>query len=344
MKIAYIFSYLGDGGSEEYAFLLAKEAKKAGNSVTFIISSSSSKAHKRLVAEKHKVILLPMESSFNPIAVLSSVLNLKKIIKSEQIDIVHANMLREQSLAIFAKMLGAKFRLVRTFHRQNSFNWKMKPLLPIYLRYTDAIISISNTMSGLLDQYGWGNHYTLIENGVPKVDASKHSKALGFIGRLTDEKGILQFIKANIKFLRNNKLIIAGDGENYDAIKQVTDKNNLDIELLGSISDKAEFYKKISVLLLPSSHEVLALVGLEAYSCGLPILAFNIAPMRDLVEYGNGILVEAFDYVQMGKEAKKLLATADKYSKFNIDTYNTKYSVDIMWSKTYALYQSLLYR
>ena len=342
MKIGYIFAYFGDGGAEEHAFLLAQKAKQAGYGPVFIISRASDSALKKLHTEKIEVIYLPMENSFDPIRAWQSVVGLRKIIILNRIDIIHSHMLREQSLAIMAKLLGCRFELIRTFHRFDQYNWKMRPLMPLYRKYTDAFIAISKEMSRYMASHGIINKVHLIKNGVSKISASQHGSAIGYIGRLAPEKGILKFVQSDLDFFRLNKLVVAGDGPDYDEMKRVINEHKLDITLLGKISDKSSFYKKISVLVLPSETEVLPLVVLEAYSCGLPVVAFNIKPLRDLIKKENGMLVEFHDYVQMGKEAKKLLAIADKYNEFNIETYNTKYSIDIMWSKTYALYKSLL--
>lgn len=344
MKIAYVFAYFGDGGAEEHAFLLAKKAKEAGHEVLFIISKSSNSALKKLQNGKFEIIYLPMESSFRPGLVLRSATSLKKLIKSRKIDVVHTHMLREHSLAVVAKLFGSKIVLIRTFHRLDQFDWKMKPLLPIYFKYTDAVISTSMTMSDYLNFNGWKDRFVLIENGVAKVEAAKHEKALGFIGRLANEKGILGFIKANIDILRENKLVIAGDGPDFNNIKEIINDKKLNIELLGNVSNKSDFYKKISVLILPSETEVLPLVVIEAYSCGLPVVAFEIKSLKSLIHNDNGALVVFPDYGQMAKIGLKIMANSNTYLRTNIDIFEQKYSDDIMWSKTSGLYESTIRR
>lgn len=344
MKIAYIFAYFGDGGAEESAILLAQQAKNDGNEVIFIIDKSSELALDRIKGEDFKIINLPMKSSFNPFFVSASAIGLNKIIKSEKIDIVHSHMLREQSVAIGAKILGCKFILVRTFHRLDQFNLKMKPFMPIYRKFTDAIISISDGMSEYLRANGLIDNVHLIKNGVVKVEAPQHIKALGFIGRLTTEKGILKFVKANINILRANKLVIAGDGPDFANLNYFTKMNRLNIEFLGKITDKAKFYKKISVLVLPSRTEVLPLVVLEAYSCGLPVVAFDLNSLRSLIAKGNGVRIEYPNYKQMGQEAVKLIPKSSLYYKANIAKYESDYSVEKMWDKVDKLYKSLLHK
>lgn len=342
MNIAYIFSYFGDGGAEEHAALLARQARASGNNVIFIISSSSKTSDKMLAKEKFNVVRLPMESSFRPAQVTKSIIGLKKVIKDNNIEIVHAHMLREQSLAIMAKLFGSKFILIRTFHRFNQYSWKMRPLMSFYRKFTDAFISISNTMSGYLKQHGFTGNVREIRNGVPKINAPNHEKALGFIGRLAAEKGILNFIRNNVEFLRKTKLVIAGDGPDEDEIKEIIADNNLNIEMLGRVTDKDSFYKKISVMILPSDTEVMPLVVLEAFSCGLPVVAFDLESLEELISEENGILVDYPDYAQMRREAIDLMSSSNKFSKANIAKYESDYLVEKMWHQTNALYEELI--
>jgi len=342
VKIIYPFAYFGNGGAEEHVILLARKAREAGNEPIFVISQAAESAINRLNDENFKVIRLAMDSSFNPFLVHKSVRGLVQIINSEKADIVHAHMLREQSIAVIAKIIGVKFKLIRTFHRFDQFNWKLKPLLAIYFKHTDMVISISKLMGQYLDKNGLKGRYETIENGVAKVKTEKHEKALGFIGRLTKEKGILEFINANIDVFRDTKLVIAGDGPDYDQTKKLIDDNKLNIELLGAISDKASFYEKISVLVLPSEAEVLPLVVLEAYSCGLPVVGFDIEALRALVLKDNGELIDFLDYKQMGLAGIKLLSISDQFHDINIDKFDKFYSDQIMWNKTDEVYRLVL--
>lgn len=341
MKIAYIFAYLGNGGAEDHAVLLAKQAKLAGNTPLFIIDGFSTTSRDRLEKLEIKVKHLSMNSSFNPIKVVKSLIGLCKIIKNEKIQIVHTHMLREHSLAVILKIFGLKFGLIRTFHRFDQFNGKMRLLLPVYRKYTDAFVGISNGMIEYLKSNGVSSKLHLIENGVEKIEASSHQKAIGFIGRLAEEKGILKFIESNLDLLRKHKMVIAGDGPDFNKIKKVVEKNNLQVKMLGRVSDKSEFYEKTSVLALPSRTEVLPLVILEAYSCGLPVVAFDIDSMRDLVNQENGELINFGDYKKMGETAEKLAFDGEKYKKKNIEKFEMNYSADIMWAKTLDLYNRL---
>lgn len=341
MTIGYIFSYFGDGGAEENAFLLAQSAKKAGHKVVFVISSYSASSILRLEKEGFETILLSMESSFGLSSIIRSANRLSNIIRDKKINIIHCHMLREQSLAILAKIFGSRFVLVRTFHRFDQFNYKMRPIMPIYRKFTDAFISISQGMNDYLNKNGVKKKVHLIKNGVPKIAVSSHEKALGFIGRLSSEKGILNFVKANIALLQKNKLVIAGEGPDFDEIQSFVDKHKLNVQMMGKVMNKSKFYSKISILVLPSETEVLPLVILEAFSCGLPVAAFSIKPLKELVAKDNGCLVEFPEYSMLGDAAAALLEDSSKYKKANFARYQSDYSDERMWAQTSKLYDDL---
>lgn len=344
MKIAYIFAYFGDGGAEAHALILSKKARESGNEAIFIIDKLTATAQKRLENNEIDFVYLPMESSYNPIKIIKSIYGLKKIIKDKKIDIIHAHMLREQMIINYAKLFGCKVALVRTFHRFDQFNRQMKLLMPLFRKYTDAFIAISEQMNIYMKNNGLKDKVHLILNGVEKVDAPRHESAIGFIGRLTHEKGILSFIEQNTLIFGKTKLVVAGDGPDYEEVKKIVERECLDVELMGNVANRAEFFKKISVLVLPSETEVMPMVVLEAYSCGVPAVAFNLESLKGIIKPENGQLIEFPNYQEMAKVATNMLSNINNYSQANILAFDQSYSSDAMWQKTFELYCALAKR
>lgn len=342
MKIAHIFTYFGDGGAEAHALILAKKARDAGHEVLFIVNNFNANGQKKLQDNNIEVVYLAMDSSYNPIKMRQSVRDFKRIVQEKKIDVVHSHMLREQMVVNYAKLFGCKVKLIRTFHRFDQFNWKMRPFMPLFKKYTDAFIAISEEMSLYMQKHGLKKNIHLILNGVERVSSLYHEPAIGFIGRLTHEKGILAFIENNTLSLTQNKLVIAGDGPDYQAIDEFVKRECLNVELMGNVVDRSEFFSKISVLILPSETEVMPMVVLEAFSCGVPVVAFELEALKKIIKPENGKLIEFANYHEMARVAIEMLADAKSYSEVNMTTYEKTYSEDVMWQKTFELYYSLI--
>lgn len=174
-----------------------------------------------------------------------------------------------------------------------------------------------------------GNKQTMIENNVVKdsqtvvlngagVDLEKfpysnyseeETKEFLFIGRVMREKGVDELFEAleklNQKYSEVKLNIVGGLEDNYkDKIEELSN-NNLVI-YYGYQNDVKPFIEKSCCLVLPSYHEGMANVLLEAAATGRPLITSKIHGCMEAVEEGrNGYLVEAQNagelYAQMLK-------------------------------------------
>lgn len=347
MKTCHIIANPTVGGAEKYALYLSQEAKKSGHEVGFVLGQEGELSN-LLKKNKIQYDLVPMRSSFNPFLMLKSVFDLRKYFRENDIDIVHAHFLREHSLSIGAKFLGSKTKVIRTMHRLDQFNLKMKPLLWFYRWQTDAFVAVSDITAKYMIENGVGKEkITTIYNGAPEIKTEKHEKAMGYLGRVVAEKGILDFVKKTVDLLKENKLVVAGEGENLSEIKKLRDTKNLNIEVLGRVDNLSDFFSKISLLVLPTKGEsTFPLSVIEAFSAGVPVLSFDVEPIARIVkESQSGSLVKPGEFKTMGQEADRILksdAEIDQMGASAKKLYKEKFTVDIMWQKTESLYKKLL--
>lgn len=340
MKICYPLVHSGNGGSEKYTIYLAREAIADGHKVTFVLNEEG-----LLIKEVQKLDagyrIIPMRSSFNPYKVIKSVVSLKKYFNENKVEIVHTQMLREHSLAIGAKIFGAKIKIVRTFHRLDQFDWKMKPIIWLYNLKTDAFIAVSDHLKEQMATNGIKKaKITVVYNGTPKIVVEKHEKAIGFLGRVVAEKGIYELSKS---YDGETPLIIAGTGPDLSKIKDLNKRN---IQLLGNISDLHNFFSKISILILPSVTEsTLPLVVIEALSCGVPAVTFDLPAINSAHLNDAVMLVEKGNFKEIAKTALKILENTEKLEKLPQEAhelYANHYTINRMWQETKTLYLKLL--
>ena len=106
-----------------------------------------------------------------------------------------------------------------------------------------------------------------------------------FVGRLSEEKGILQSIQACIKTKSNLK--IAGTGPLKEEIKSLSAQYPF-IEYLDfqTESQLQQLYLKAKALITASQmYETFGLVIIEAFSCGTPVIAPNFGTASKLVTH-----------------------------------------------------------
>lgn len=98
-----------------------------------------------------------------------------------------------------------------------------------------------------------------------------------FAGRFVHQKGIDVLLKAfqEIKDKTDALLILAGDGSGKEDIKEFIRQNGLQnrVFLIGFVSNIFPWMKKASVFVLPSRHEGLGNVIIEAMYCGTQVIS-----------------------------------------------------------------------
>ena len=103
------------------------------------------------------------------------------------------------------------------------------------------------------------------------------------MGRLENEKGICNFIKA-IKYLikekKSLKVLIIGDGSLKNSLISYINTNHLQnhVELIDWVKhdDLPYYLNQLKLLVIPSYTEGLPNVMLESMACGTPILANSV--------------------------------------------------------------------
>jgi glycosyltransferase involved in cell wall biosynthesis len=133
-----------------------------------------------------------------------------------------------------------------------------------------------------------------------KTKIDKRELVVGYIGRFSQEKGILNFIKA-IPLVRKQiegiRFVLGGEGALTNEIKEYLRENELggSVNLLGWINHEVieESLNTLKLLVVPSATEGLPNIILEAMACGTPVLATKVGAIPDyIVDSQTGFLLE----------------------------------------------------
>ncbi len=123
---------------------------------------------------------------------------------------------------------------------------------------------------------------------------------IGYIGRLSGEKGAQHFAQALPAILNDRqdlRVLIGGDGQLRGAIETSLQEVGVAtrVDLLGWIShdDLPGYLNQLQLLVLPSYTEGLPNIMLEAMACGTPVLATPVGAIPDVIIDGKtGFIME----------------------------------------------------
>ena len=189
----------------------------------------------------------------------------------------------------------------------------------------------------------------VVPNMVEKGTANNEKKEYDviFVGNLMKRKGVDNLISAAGDI--NGKVMIVGNGYERERLEKMV----YDLDLKGRVVlkgkvDRSEILKEISkakVLVLPSvSGEGMPNVILEAYSCGVPVVASSIAGIPDIVVDGKtGYLAKPGDVSELAEKINHLLED-DRYQlmKGNCIKFASKYYPEKIVPKIEKIYKRFL--
>ena len=348
---------------EEAPFFVATEIGKGlvdkGFKVYFLSLRKASKKQKENL-KKDKIVAFDVEMGKFP--TLNSFLSIKKIIKKNSLDVVHAHCF--WPTVICAMIKHPQIKIV-TVHQISSELYKvnygfivgkiMEKIENLALLSFSSIICISNAVLSKI-QISLKNRCKTINNGIPDVASPVNSKKdntqilLASTGRLSAEKNHIVAIRAAHYAIQrgvNLKYCIFGEGEEKKNLKAEILKLGLQskVYLKGKLKreDLIKKIRNVDIFMFPSLTEGLGLSAIEAQMLGIPVIASNIPALREVIKNGeNGYTCNPTDHITMGKlilflnKNRSKLRLLSKKSRLN---FKKKYGKDLMVNKYILEYE-----
>lgn len=248
--------------------------------------------------------------------------------KETRYDVMHAH---DWLTAQAGGRLKSKLHLplVQTFHSTefDRTSWPWDYVLDIEKAaalHADMLIAVSNRTKQQVMRLGADERkIRVIYNGVDKgkfasvklemasiEELKKKKKIVLFLGRLTEQKGPVQFLHAAKRVLQVNPdvvFVVAGKGELLPLLINMTLDLGIssNVRFLGYVSDddQQKIYKIADVYVMPSTSEPFGITALEAMSSGVPVIISKTSGVAEIVK--SAIKVDFWDINAM---AMKILA------------------------------------
>jgi glycosyltransferase involved in cell wall biosynthesis len=138
-------------------------------------------------------------------------------------------------------------------------------------------------------------HEHFLDLGLFSIRESYASRPqiVGYVGRLSEEKGVLEFVHAIPSVLKERNdvsFLIVGNGQLSDRVKGYLDEQGLSgrVTLIPWVPHDLlpAYLNRLKLLVLPSYTEGLPNIMIEALACGTPFLATPVGAVPDIVKDG----------------------------------------------------------
>jgi len=293
--------------------------------------------------------------------------NLDVLLRKSPFDILHAHLPHGEVYGGIAMRAFPSRWFVVSRHNDDRFRrWlPMRWVFASSLRRADRIIAISQSLRRFLIEVekAPADKIEVIPYG---LDAEAFSRAahpgafraeigarenplVGFIGRLTGQKGVDILLRAFALVERCHptvKLILAGEGPDRPALSRLAKSLGLQrVMFLGWRDDAADILADIDLLVVPSRWEGFGLVALEAMAMGKPVVASNVSALPEIVVPGQtGLLVPHGDAEELAEALGSILTDpkrAAEMGRAGRERVLKEFPVERMAKRMSGLYKQL---
>jgi starch synthase (maltosyl-transferring) len=299
MKIDLLITELEPGGAERCCAALARYAQQQNHGVRVIsLGPRPTPGKDRLVRlledEKISLHFLNASSRTPPWLVRSRLLAL---VRSNRPDVAqgflwHANWI---GASVYPKLSVPFFAGVRVTEPRRWRAW----LSRFWIRKSRKIICVSRDVADWCHRIEGAprDQLVVIPNGIEPADFSQPAndprlsssdRVLLFVGRLTEQKGIdtlMRWAPHLLKELPEHQLVILGDGPLKASLEHQRSKMTCSdrIAILGRVDSVHDWMAHAEILLHPARYEGMPNAVLEAMAHGLPIAAFRVEGIEELL-------------------------------------------------------------
>lgn len=299
----------------------------------------------------------------------------KKIIKENDIDIIHSNNFTPAFVGGILSFLTSRVHITSVwdiFTLCGCNYWKKwvsqtgiskinQFIGPIFEKWVlktrcHAFHTISNASNNDLVKFGAKKPIYIIPPSIEeiqKINTIQNDKQFIYVGRLVFYKNIEILIKAiNIvkKQEKEIKLVIVGGGPQLEKIKDMIKKlhieDNITIKGYVSSEEKIKLISQSNAMLFPSVCEGFGLVILEAFSQNKPVIVSNIPPMSDIINHNEtGFVLDSNDENKWAEYILRLTRNPHDSKQMGIkgnEALKEKYNQKKFYQNIINMYESML--
>ncbi len=324
LRVTFLIPTLDRSGAEKQLVLLATGLPRDRVQAEVVALTRSGPLEHELRQHDVPVTILGKRGKFDPTALS----RLKRLLRENPPDILHSWLFAANAYARLASPRSRPYRMVVSERCVDS--WKSGWQLWLDRRLigrTDALLANSESVAAFYADQGVPRSLiSVIPNAVvappaptttraqllAELQLPPDSKLIGVIGRLAKQKRVDDLLWG-MQVLRQAdpaaRMLVIGDGPERAFLEQhARDVEVSDfVRFLGHRDDAASLMHSLDVFWLGSGFEGMSNSLMEAMSCGIPVIATDIPPNRELIVHGvHGYLAKVGDGVAFAQYSARL--------------------------------------
>lgn len=364
MKILHIIDHIGIGGVQTSLRGITEKEKNNPNIFYYFLRNNKV----RTKINNSNCYFCKSHSKLN----IQSLFELKKLIRNQNINILHCHLQKSFVFGYLLKLLFFK-NIKLIFHERGKIfenkKWysfflkkaqnKVNLFIAISKETKNKLVRNARIDSGQIKvlhnsvdlerfNYNANKHNNNQSKGLKEFKIKNDDFVIGFAARIVKRKGCNDLICAfnELENKKNIKLVIAGDGSQKDNCVKLVDKLKLNnnVFFLGCILDMVQFYSNIDCFIIPSHWEPFGVVALEAQTMRVPIIASDVPGLNEIIfDKENGLLFEPKNSKNLAKKIKLIYNNKKLREKIieNGSRDVKKYSIDNYLIRLKSIYDGL---
>jgi glycosyltransferase involved in cell wall biosynthesis len=240
------------------------------------------------------------------------------LLRQERFDLVYVNGPRLLSAASRA----ARGRAPVLFHAHSRIQqaYAVRAAGSSIRKVDATVVACSEWAAQLLRPYVAPGKLHVIPNGTPdlgfreRLFSRNMNWTIGVVGRISPEKGHMEFLRAvallkpefpRVRFELCGAASLSAR-KYFDGVQALA--RDLNVELLGWREDIASIFSELDLLVVPSKEEAMGRVLVEAFAAGVPVVAFAVGGIPEVVTDGEtGFLVRGDGPQALAARIRELL-------------------------------------
>jgi L-malate glycosyltransferase len=365
LRILHISSAQAFGGGERHLVDLVKGLSKRGHDLFVALRPKSPLLAELTCLSPSNFLELPLRNALDA----KSSTRLSHFVANERIEIVHAHMARDYTLAAYAVRRNSTARLIITRH----VLFPLSRLHRFTLSHAARVIAVSEAVARQLAAQNLTKteKISVVHNGVDfgrfdatrsyfdrnrfrsDVDLPEECLLVGSVGELNPLKGHQDFLAAAAQISNPRAhFIIAGvdvspSQANLSALKQSIQRLQLSarVRLIGRMADITDLFRSLDVFVSASHTESFGLAIAEAMAAGTAVVATRTEGAREIIYDGKtGLLVPIGDVNTMAQSISMLLHDEElraSIAKAGSEDVRTRFNLDRMVEATERIYRDV---